>query len=295
MKSAEMGNPAVNQDQPNDTGSTRIERTLRVDEARERDVGRAIIRLDNNTMNALNIQTGDIVELEGKKVTAGIAWPAYPKDQDLGIVRIDALLRKNAKSDLKETVRVRKAHDAGAELVELAPLSEIMTDAKFESFVKRKILHLPLAQDDEISISIGISRKIPFQVVTLRPQGICKVKNSTVIQIKGLQGEGIHGEFSPDLTLMEIERATLTVVNKILLKLTNPTQKAIRLDNEEEGAAATQKIVRILEILLEIGSSPKTTEDGNSEYPTKYPDILFCKRMDGSYWLVRRPLEKTKD
>ena len=55
---------------------------VRVAEAKQRDVGRSIVRVDNDIMSKLNVQTGDILAIKGKRVTAAIAWPAYPEDQN---------------------------------------------------------------------------------------------------------------------------------------------------------------------------------------------------------------------
>lgn len=68
---------------------------LRVQKAKKRDIGKNIIRIDQKTMEKLNIQTGDVVEVIGKKNSAGIAWPSYPQDNGLGIVRVDSRVQKN--------------------------------------------------------------------------------------------------------------------------------------------------------------------------------------------------------
>ena len=73
---------------------------LRVEEAQKRDAGRFIVRIDNAAMEKLGIQTGDIVEIKGKKTTAAIAWPAYPEDKDKRLVRMDGYLRRNANVSL---------------------------------------------------------------------------------------------------------------------------------------------------------------------------------------------------
>ena len=83
--------------------------TLRVLDARKRDVGRSIIRIDTETMNELEISTGDIVEIIGNNTSAAIAWPSYPQDQGLGILRIDARLRKNIGLSIDDMATIRKA------------------------------------------------------------------------------------------------------------------------------------------------------------------------------------------
>ncbi|MFX1477437.1 MAG: AAA family ATPase, partial [Promethearchaeota archaeon] len=81
---------------------------LRVQKAKKRDIGRNIIRIDQETMEKLNIQTGDIIEVIGKKQSAGIAWPSYPQDNGLGIVRVDSRLQKNTGTRIDDTLEIRK-------------------------------------------------------------------------------------------------------------------------------------------------------------------------------------------
>jgi len=157
---------------------------LRVAEAKQRDVGRSIVRIDGETMKQLNIRTGDIVAITGKRTTAAISWPAYPEDQGRGIIRMDGRLRKNAGVSLGEKIVIEKANEKTARSVILAPTSvRIRADPYVESFVKRKLLNYPLTKGDTILISIGISREVPFQIVSTRPRGIVVVKNTTILHV----------------------------------------------------------------------------------------------------------------
>jgi transitional endoplasmic reticulum ATPase len=168
----------------------RKELKVKVLEARKRDVGRSIIRLDTDTMNELEISTGDIVEIIGKTPSAAIAWPSYPQDQGLGIVRIDSRLRKNVGVSIDDFVVIRKAYARVAKTVVLSPhLVKIKTNARFESFVKRKLLSYPVSKDDIIYISIGISREIGFKVASIKPGGIGIIKQSTQLHISESQQE----------------------------------------------------------------------------------------------------------
>ncbi|GAH79994.1 unnamed protein product, partial [marine sediment metagenome] len=96
---------------------------IRVAEAQRRDVGRFIVRVDADDMRKLNIQVGDIIEIEGTKKTAAIAWPAYSQDQGRGIVRMDGSIRRNAKITLGDSVIIRKANENPAKEIILAPTS----------------------------------------------------------------------------------------------------------------------------------------------------------------------------
>ena len=158
--------------------------TLRVQKAKERDIGKNIIRIDQKTMEDLGIKTGDVIAIKGKKESAGIAWPSYPQDQGLGIVRFDNRLRKNTGTSIDDTIEIVKVNALPAQNVVLAPASmKIKTNPKFETFVRRKLINYPVTMDDIIFISIGISREIAFKVISLKPKGICQIKQETVIHI----------------------------------------------------------------------------------------------------------------
>ncbi|MFX1551683.1 MAG: CDC48 family AAA ATPase [Promethearchaeota archaeon] len=158
--------------------------TLRVQKAKKRDIGRNIIRIDPKTMEKLNIQTGDVISINGKKESAGIAWPSYPQDNGLGIVRVDSRLQKNTGSRIDDTIEIRKVKAEMAQHVVLAPSNfSIKIDPRLESFVKRKLNNYPITMDDYIFISIGISREITFKVISMRPKGVCVIKQETILNL----------------------------------------------------------------------------------------------------------------
>ncbi|MGV9203767.1 MAG: CDC48 family AAA ATPase [Promethearchaeia archaeon] len=166
--------------------------TLRIQKAKKRDVGRNIIRIDQETMEKLNIETGDIIAIEGKKKSAGIAWPSYPQDNGLQIARIDSRLRKNTGTSIDDTVEVKKVSAEEAKTVVLSASNiTIKTNSKFESFVKRRLDKLPITIDDYIIISIGISRELTFKVTNLRPKGVCIITPDTNLHISERISEGI--------------------------------------------------------------------------------------------------------
>ncbi|MFW9826417.1 MAG: CDC48 family AAA ATPase [Candidatus Thorarchaeota archaeon] len=158
--------------------------TLRVQKAKKRDIGRNIVRIDPKTMEKLKIQTGDVISVFGKKQSAGIAWPSYPQDNGLGIVRIDSRIQKNTGTRIDDTIEIRKINAEIAQNVVLAPSNfPIKNNPRFESFVKRKLNNYPVTIDDFIFISIGISREITFKVINVRPQGICIIKQETILNL----------------------------------------------------------------------------------------------------------------
>ena len=156
---------------------------LKVSEARQRDVGRGKARIDSQGMEVLGISAGDVVELRGKRMTAAVAWPAYPEDQGLGMIRMDGLIRKNAGVALNEYVTVRKADVKQAQNVILAPIDmRLNVDNDFTSFVKSRLMEIPLVEGDTVFLTI-LGSAIPLTVIRLRPHGVTKITESSVLQV----------------------------------------------------------------------------------------------------------------
>jgi transitional endoplasmic reticulum ATPase len=167
-----------------ETEESKIKVVLRIQKAKKRDIGRNIIRIDNEVMERLSIKTGDVIAIKGKTESAGIAWPSYPQDTGLGVVRIDSRLRKNTGASIDDVVEIRKVNIKIAKNVILAPSSvKIRSNPRFESFVRRKLNNYPIALNDTIFISIGISREITFKVIRTTPKGICIINQDTILHI----------------------------------------------------------------------------------------------------------------
>ncbi|MCW3979655.1 MAG: CDC48 family AAA ATPase [Candidatus Bathyarchaeota archaeon] len=159
---------------------------LKVAEAKQqRDVGRSIARIDSETMKSLGVTVGDVVEINGKKVTAAKAWPAYPEDQGLSLVRIDGFIRKNSGVSINEFVTVKKAEAEYAASIKLAPVDiRISVDSDFIRFVKDRLIDRPATRGDTLLIMM-LGHSVPFLVVNTRPNGIVKISPTTEITIMG--------------------------------------------------------------------------------------------------------------
>ncbi|MFW9856866.1 MAG: CDC48 family AAA ATPase [Candidatus Thorarchaeota archaeon] len=155
---------------------------LKVAEARQRDVGRGKIRMDDMNMREIGITTGDVVEIRGRQKTGAIAWPAYIEDQGAGIVRMDGIIRRNAKVSLEENVWIRKAQIKIAKNVNIAPTRQISLDYGFEAFVKRKLLGYPVSKNDTVLIPI-LGRSIPFIVNSTTPTEIVLITETTKLNV----------------------------------------------------------------------------------------------------------------
>jgi transitional endoplasmic reticulum ATPase len=160
-----------------------VEEQLRVGDARQRDVGRGIARIDQKTMKKLGISAGDVIKLTGKRTTSAIAWPAYSEDQDQGIIRIDGFTRKNARVAINEYVNIQPAEVKSAFNITLAPVDmRLNVDEDFTKFVKNRLMERTLIEGDTTLVMM-LGHAIPFNVTKTRPHDIVKVSAQTTLNI----------------------------------------------------------------------------------------------------------------
>jgi len=156
---------------------------LRVGDARQRDVGRGIARIDQRTMQKLGISAGDVIELVNKRTTSAIAWPAYSEDQNKEIIRIDGFTRKNAGAAINEYVVIKPAKVKPALTITLGPVDmRLNVDDDFTNFVKNRLMERTLVEGDTTLVMM-LGHAIPFTVTKTRPHGITKVTTETKLVI----------------------------------------------------------------------------------------------------------------
>ncbi|OYT54626.1 MAG: AAA family ATPase [Candidatus Altiarchaeales archaeon ex4484_2] len=157
---------------------------LKVMEALQNDVGRGISRIDEITMKALGVTSGDILEIKGNKSTAAIVWPLHPQDMGAGIIRMDGLIRQNSGTSLGDRVSIKKAEAHPASNIIIAPIKhEIKFGGDFASHIKQRFLGRPMMKGDNLSIGV-LGQAIPFVVAKTKPSGIIQVLNNTNLEIR---------------------------------------------------------------------------------------------------------------
>ena len=97
---------------------------LRVAEASQDDAYKGIARIDYDTMKSLSLKRGDVILVKGGNETVAIVDRAYPADAGEGIVRIDGIIRKNAKTGVGEMVEIKKAEIKEAKKISIAPVQK---------------------------------------------------------------------------------------------------------------------------------------------------------------------------
>jgi transitional endoplasmic reticulum ATPase len=155
---------------------------LKVTEAQVRDVGRALARLDPADMATLGVQTGDLVEVVGKRATVCKVIPAHKELRGQSRVQIDGVTRANAGVVLDQPVEVRPVTHSRAERVTLTPVGVTLSQ-KDVDFIARKIDGLPVVVGDRISISLLGSRTAEFQVSATQPDGPVLIHADTILSI----------------------------------------------------------------------------------------------------------------
>jgi transitional endoplasmic reticulum ATPase len=163
---------------------------LKVSEAFQQDVGYGRARIDHQTRMDLDLSIGDVIELEGTKVTATSVWRAHPSDEGKRLVRIDNLTRKNAGTGLGDRVKIRRAEVKEARDVALAPLmpegQRIEFGMGIDVIIKKNMLRRPITKGDEIIIP-GIAffgNALPFVIVDTNPHGIVMITERTILHVK---------------------------------------------------------------------------------------------------------------
>lgn len=181
---------------------------LRVGDARQRDVGRGIARIDQRTMQKLGISAGDVIEIVNKRTTSAIAWPAYSEDQNRDIIRIDGFTRKNCGVAINEYVIVRPAKVKTALAITLAPVDmRLNVDEDFTNFVKNRLMERTLVEGDTTLVMM-LGHAIPFTVSKTRPHGIIKVTAETKLTIlnePAPEGKGLPRTTYEDIGGLQVE------------------------------------------------------------------------------------------
>jgi transitional endoplasmic reticulum ATPase len=156
---------------------------LKVAEALQNDVGRGLVRIDSKARKELEVSTGDIVELKGKRSTAALVWQAHPQDEGLNIMRMDGYLRQNTGVGLGDKITVKKAELKEAKKVVLAPTQPMKYSPGFDQFVKKKMIGRALNRGDTIFIGV-FGTSFPLIAAVVQPSGIVMVNENTELVLK---------------------------------------------------------------------------------------------------------------
>jgi len=131
---------------------------LKVTEALQDDAYKGIARLDSEIMRKLDVRRGDVILIKGNRETVAIADRAYPADVGEGIIRIDGILRRNARTGIGDLVTISKANIKEAKKIIIAPAQKgIMVQGDSES-LRKGLLGRSVVKGDIVVLG-GVQRR----------------------------------------------------------------------------------------------------------------------------------------
>ncbi|MEW6069784.1 MAG: CDC48 family AAA ATPase [Candidatus Thermoplasmatota archaeon] len=155
--------------------------TLRVAEAKHRDAGRGIARLDTEVIKELGLVSGDIIEIKGKSLAYAIVWPGYPEDAGRGLIRIDGNIRSNASISIDERVEVKKVEAKEAEKLSIAPAQPVRI-VRGEEYLRKVLEGQPVVKGQQIRVDV-LGTPLTFIVTSTQPSGVTIVTPETTISL----------------------------------------------------------------------------------------------------------------
>ena len=150
------------------------------------DDGRGIARIDSKARKMLNVISGDIIEIKGKRrSTAAIVWQAHQQDEGLDFIRIDGFIRQNLGVGIGDKVFVKKAEVSDAERVILAPPpnQKAPISPDFSEYAKNKLEDKPLVKGDVVPIAM-FGYVFAFVVAQVSPHGVVRVGRNTEVVVR---------------------------------------------------------------------------------------------------------------
>jgi len=156
---------------------------MRIEEAKQRDIGKKRARIGPDAMDYLQVSPGDVIQITGKKSTCAIVWPSDEDEKYPDTIRIDGQTRKNIDVGLNDVVEIKKIVTKPAKSITLTPISDAVTvDKEFSDFVKNRLKGLPLSHGDEISVMI-LGNAMDFKISKISPKGVVRIERTTSLTI----------------------------------------------------------------------------------------------------------------
>ncbi|MFX0066992.1 MAG: hypothetical protein ACFFC7_33075 [Candidatus Hermodarchaeota archaeon] len=179
---------------------------LKVEEAIKSDVGRGYVRISREIMEKNKLETGDVVQIDGKKRTGALVIPGRREDHGLTIIRMDEIIRGNVGASIGELVKVTKAKTKPTRYLEVAPVEEGTILQTPGDRLRRRIIRKPFLKGDIFTIIVPMQKssksgfedifsrylgsgppltldQIRLVVVDTEPAGITVVTDQTHVEI----------------------------------------------------------------------------------------------------------------
>ena len=158
---------------------------LRIETAKQRDVGKKLGRIGRRYMKLLEVEVGDYIEVIGPKGSTVLqVWQAYSEDEDKDIIRVDGYVRESIGAAVGEYVKVKKAKVEKGTKVVLAPTYPLRFSSDFIYYVKNQLLYRPIMRGEAVFIPIPFGETIKFIVTSTQPSQAVYIDEGTDLVIR---------------------------------------------------------------------------------------------------------------
>jgi len=164
--------------------------TLRVAEGMLSDAHKGIVRMLADAMRQLELNTGDVVIIDGARRTVARVLPAFSASCPKGSIQIDGVIRQNARVKVGEEVTIQPIVWEKASGIVLAPTVAgwIPTDDSEIAFLKQKMIGIPAVVDDVVKLALFSGKYETFIVEGVMPKGVVIIDKTTMVTFKGSEG-----------------------------------------------------------------------------------------------------------
>lgn len=162
----------------NDSNDNKV--SLRVAETNPKFVGRGMALVDPKVMEQMDLSTGDVIEVSGKKKSYVLLWSSQRDDYGKKLIRIDGYTRNNIGVGIDDMVNVRKVNVKKAEQVILAPTEELNI-VGLEDYLPELLEGRVVTRGDIIPLNI-MGRRIGFAVTSTSPTDTASLIDSNVTE-----------------------------------------------------------------------------------------------------------------
>ncbi len=205
---------------------------LKVVEALQDDAYKGIARVDTEIMKRLNLKRGDVILIKGGRETTAIVDRAYPTDIGEPIIRVDGIIRRNAKTGIGELVAIKKAEIKEAKKATIAPFQKNITIQGDPEIFKRGLLGRAVSKGDVVVLGgtqrrrdimgemdffndifaeafgnfhggFGVGMQTKFVIVSTAPNQPCIITESTELVLSP-KAVDISDEKLPDVNYEDI-------------------------------------------------------------------------------------------
>lgn len=180
--------------------------SLKIAETNPKFVGRGVALIDPRIMEEMQLSTGDVIEISGRKKTFVLLWSGQSTDYGSGLIRIDGYTRSNVGLGIDDKITIRKVSNiAKAEQVIIAPVEELSI-VGLEDYLPELLEGRAVAKGDVIPVNI-MGRKIGFIITNTSPLSTGNtaiVLDANTEYIIGVAKSDIKGGGVPRITYEDI-------------------------------------------------------------------------------------------